>query len=130
MSNVFQTVLMTEQRKFWTHRGVQCAVHYHPHTQTMCGYCLIPAGHPLEDSDNWNGPYVSEELLDVHGGVTFGPAPVQGGHVVGFDTMHLGDWSRLDGVGRRWSLDDVAAETNHMADQIADWQETGEWVSI
>lgn len=49
MSNVFQTVLMTEQRKFWTHRGVQCAVHYHPHTQTMNGYCLIPAGHPQNE---------------------------------------------------------------------------------
>lgn len=116
MSDVFKSALSTPQRARWQHQGVECAVHFHPGSGTFLGYCLIPKVHSLEQSPDWGEPW---NLLDVHGGVTYGPEPANGGHIVGFDTGHASDYSYLTGTGRRWSLDEVIAETNRMAEQIA-----------
>lgn len=119
MTDVFKAVLATAQRERWEHKGVQCAIHFVPRTWTFTGYCLIPKGHPLEKSPYWGEPYASPALLDVHGGVTFGPEPAEGGHIIGFDTAHADDWSPFWPGGRQWSLDEVIEETNRMAEQIA-----------
>ena len=120
MTDVFKEILVNPQRARWEHQGVQCAVHFVPHLWIFTGYCLIPTGHPLEKSPDWGESCLSYELLDVHGGVTFGPEPAEGGHIVGFDTGHSGDYSPMTGTGRRWSLDEVIAETNRLAEQIAE----------
>ena len=121
MSNVFEKCLDTPQTEFWVHRGIQCAVHHHNRIGCLNGYALIPDGHPLEKDEAWGACYASEALLDVHGGMTFGPAKVEGGHVVGFDTNHLHDKTELNPTGWRvWSLEQVMRETERMADQIAD----------
>lgn len=116
MTDVFKEALGTPQRARWEHQGVECAVHFMQHLWIFTGYCLIPKGHSLEHSPDWGEPW---NLLDVHGGVTYGPEPAEGGHIVGFDTGHAGDYSYLTGTGRRWTLEDVIAETNCMAEQIA-----------
>ena len=120
MTNVFRQNLSTPQVAYWQHQGVECAVHFHPGSGTLLGYCLIPDGHPLEQSPDWDDSCLSYELLEVHGGVTYGPERVAGGYIVGFDTGHSGDYSYMTGTGRRWSTEDVVAETNRMAAQIAE----------
>lgn len=130
MSDPFTPLLGTMQVCRWQHEGIECAVHIMPILGIMNGYCLVPDGHALEQSDEWRGHYASESLLDVHGGVTFGPVKSEGGHVVGFDTGHAGDYSPAFHFGRRWSIDDVVAETNRMAEQVAQWGRGGEWVAI
>ena len=130
MSDPFKKVLSTPQVARWTHEGIECAVHQHPDLGLRNGYVLIPDGNPLEQSADWGEHYCSESLLDVHGGVTYGPNKVDGGHVVGFDTGHAGDYSPAFPFGRRWSIDDVVTETNRMAEQVAQWGRSGEWVAI
>lgn len=122
MNDVFKEALDTPQRARWEHQGVECAVHFVPHLWIYTGYCLIPTGHPLEKSPHWSDSDLSIALLEVHGGITFGPEPAEGGHIVGFDTAHYTDYTPLTGTGRRWTLDEVIAETNRMAEQIAEGQ--------
>lgn len=120
MTDIFKQKLAAPQVARWQHQGIECAIHYSPVYDTRNGYVLIPDGHPLEQSEDWAGPYGSEALLDVHGGVTFGPEKTEGGHIVGFDTLHFSDYSTISNPhGRRWSIDDVVAETNRMAEQVA-----------
>lgn len=120
MTDIFKQTLATPQVARWQHEGVECAIHYVPGYDISNGYCFIPDGHPLEHSDVWEDPFAFDTLLDVHGGVTFGPEKTEGGHVVGFDTNHFNDYSAISNpLGRRWSIDDVIEETNRMAVQIA-----------
>lgn len=120
MTDIFKQALNAPQVARWQHQGIECAIHYMPALDCRNGYCFIPDGHPLEQSEDWVGHCSSEALLDVHGGVTFGPRKVDGGHIIGFDTSHLGDYSAISCPnGRRWSIDDVYAETNRMAAQVA-----------
>lgn len=108
MTDVFKEALGTPQIHRWQHQGVECAVHQ---AFTLNGYCLLPEGHPL--ADKW-----VEEIgdFDVHGGITF-----QRGRVIGFDTGHYGDsWPGSSFPGHIWRLDEVIAETNRLAEQIAE----------
>ena len=120
MTDIFKQTLATPQVARWQHEGVECAIHYMPKYDVRNGYCFIPDGHPLQQSDVWDDPLAFDTLLDVHGGVTFGPEKTEGGYVVGFDTNHFRDYSAISNpLGRRWSIDDVIEETNRMAVQIA-----------
>ena len=116
MTDIFKQKLAAPQVARWQHQGIECAIHYSPAYDSRNGYVLIPDGHPLENHPDFG----NETLLDVHGGVTFGPEKTEGGHIVGFDTIQLGDYSAISNPrGRRWSIDDVVAETNRMAEQVA-----------
>lgn len=46
---------------------------------------------------------------------------------VGFDTAHLGDWLSYspERGGRKWSIEDVAKETEYLAKQLSDLQSFG-----
>lgn len=128
MTDIFKSVLNTPQRARWQHQGVECAVHFVTEFETFMGCCLITDDHALKESSEWDEPLSSgrwwnaqgSDLLDVHGGVTYGPKPVEGGHIVGFDTSHFSDYSPYGNTkGLRWLLGDVIDETNRMASQIA-----------
>jgi hypothetical protein len=75
------------------------------------GYCRIP-----DDKRDW------EDLIDVHGGVTYG-----GTNWIGFDTMHAGDYwpgnpqlfTRLRNDDIEWTEEMVIEETKQMARQVA-----------
>lgn len=117
MTDIFKQKLASPQVARWQYLGIECAIHYSPVYDSRNGYVLIPDGHPLESHPDFG----NETLLDVHGGVTFGPERTEGGHIVGFDTLHFSDYSTISNPrGRRWSIDDVVAETNYMAEQIAE----------
>lgn len=64
------------------------------------GYVKLPPGWPEDLSP--------EEVIRVHGGVTF-----DRDGVIGFDTAHGGD------KFEDWTLDLVKEETEHMAEQVA-----------
>lgn len=116
----------SELARAWTHRGIDCRVyvaHYSNGYKRPNGYVELPEDHPARHL-NLQGDDC--EVFDVHGGITYGG---RGRRVIGFDTLHDGDHIPTDvahftggdapgEVGRRWSEDDVAAETNHLADQI------------
>lgn len=86
------------------------------------GYVGVPKGHPA-----W---LKGDELnVDVHGGITYADGmPPLAAQVteptwwIGFDCAHAGDALPRFYVqeGRRWRRADVVAETNRLADQLAD----------
>jgi len=96
--------------KDWTHAGLRCRVLQASHS--INGYCAVPKNHPDFGKD------YSDLDIDVHGGLTFGE---QGGSDerwpdsnlfwFGFDTAHY-----FSGI---WSEDQVARETERMAEQFA-----------
>ena len=100
----------------WEHRGLRCAIASGP-LGNLNGYVHIPATHP--DNAKW----YAEVKVDVHGGLTFMCRDLDGGTWYGFDTSHYGDMMILPtGIydGRRWDIDSVKAETERLADQLAD----------
>lgn len=103
-------------RRNWTAHGLKCSV---AQGYMLCGYVHVPEGHPAE-----RGGYDDVEV-DVHGGLTFRCKAKEGGSWFGFDTSHFDDWQpgvpgvTLDRPGRIWTEDDVAAETERLAGQLA-----------
>lgn len=133
--------------KKWAHAGLECVVARMP-IGHLCGYVRTPDGHPwcgvygaehhlsgpkpesrnlYENYQSWSQWWASIERpedysdhlnaqIEVHGGVTFTDR-LAGlgleGWWIGFDCAHLGDEER------GWSVDNVAKETENLADQIA-----------
>jgi hypothetical protein len=113
----------------WTYQGLVCVANRNLHFGCWCGYVQVPPDHPLL------GQVDRLEELAVHGGVTH----VGGGsHFhdqtqvdprrcwVGWDCAHAGDsipslghWNHED---HYWTLHEVIAETNHLAQQLAEWR--------
>lgn len=105
--------------KRWTAYGLECAVVRG--TFAMNGYVRVDGLHPAAragfDAD-----------VNVHGGVTFSER-FPDGHWVGFDTAHAWDYVAhskelhalgvFDMPGRIWTVEDVAAETEMLAEQLA-----------
>lgn len=94
----------------WHAHGLECVV-VRTDVGTVNGYVCVP-GITAEQA----------ELVQVHGGVTFGPK----GGWIGFDTMHYGDYWPDTVMGtkpvwyphsvvKEWSLPKVRYETERMA---------------
>ncbi len=124
--------------KEWIHAGLRCAIVKQPN-RYRCGYVRIPANHPFFSIENY------EDIpVDVHGGFTFAqiePCEHEDGKGlwVGFDFAHCFDamyepgnepehvvqMRRELGHALRdpnehfWSLEEVVAETERCAAQIA-----------
>ena len=113
-------------RKEWEVHGFKCRVLDSPF-QGYNGYVAVPKGHPI------HGLSYNDFDINVHGGVTFSDfgedKPNKEGEIlwpnpelywIGFDTAHYGDWVGYnpDMGGRKWSVEDVAQETEQMAKQL------------
>jgi hypothetical protein len=83
------------------------------------GYVELPEGHPWRDKEL---QIEDSGLVDVHGGVTYGPTA---DGWIGFDTLHAFDvWpgsSQFMGPDRHdiaWTVEKVVAETKRLAVQV------------
>jgi len=67
--------------------GYACLIKKIPRLLNLCGYVLIPKEHFLYDKsmDELN------EILDVHGGITFNNYLTKYEYFIGFDCGHAGD---------------------------------------
>jgi hypothetical protein len=126
----------------WEAFGLKCVVTQNREAQARCGYVRIPQGTP-----DWGLDY-NDIDVDVHGGLTFGDMepciePDGRGHWVGFDCNHYCDAmydpsidaSQISDPAIRipmlihrqtfhseahfWSYDEVVAETERLASQLA-----------
>lgn len=103
----------------WTAFGLRCCLVRAD--MGLCGYVHVPATHP-----DANAEYDDLDVR-VHGGLTFRCRDLDGGSWFGFDTLHAGDYlampagvpGLLDHPGRVWTEDDVRAETDRLAEQLA-----------
>lgn len=107
--------------KEWNHVGFKCEIIKHSKMGHYCGYVWLPEDHPLVDGDEEDlNVYVS-----VHGGITYASWEEEGEekfYVVGFDCAHAGDYvpglSLYPGDHHKWTLEEVAEEVNHLAEQL------------
>ena len=112
----------------WIAHELDCLVLRAP-LGNLNGYVKVPPNHP----DAARPYHDLENHVDVHGGLTFG-CRVKDGRWFGFDTAHAGDavpqlTSMRDIYGlpqgflrlqeHTWTLADVKAETEHLAEQLA-----------
>lgn len=101
----------------WEAHGLSCAIM--KGYVALCGYVKVPTGHPCE-------PLWYDDIpVDVHGGITF-RCKVKDGSWFGFDCGHFGDWwgfvengHASENPGRIWTIEDVKAETERLAEQLA-----------
>lgn len=120
----------------WDYRGLQCVVvradldGLETVMKHRCGYVRVPPGHA------WHGLIYDEIEVDVHGGLTFAeiePCTHEDGtgYWIGFDCAHFGDSHFPPGdpdiarynlgclsSGHYWTLPEVKAETQRLADQV------------
>lgn len=107
--------------KIWVYKDLHCMAYLHP-MRHRCGYAGIPPSHLWFriNYDLWP--------ISVHGGLTYGAMSESkddechavGLYWVGFDCGHSGDSGVNEDrpAGHVWTLEEVIAETNDMADQI------------
>lgn len=74
--------------EFW-HAGFRCET-ARSRMGTLCGYVLIPEGHP------WHGLGRGQVPCDVHGDTTYCQATPDGAWRVGFDCGHFNDLIPMD----------------------------------
>jgi len=113
---------MTVQKE-WIAYGLTCRV-VDNNVGTFNGYVAIPKEHPA-----WGADY-DDLRIEVHGGLTFGEQgsetsenwPNRELYWYGFDTCHSGDWVSYasERGGRKWTLEDVAKETETLAKQFSE----------
>lgn len=111
--------------RYGVHRGLRWALVAAP-SLGVNGYVQMPTSHP------WERLGYDDIPVEVHGGLTY-----MGGRWIGFDTAHAGDvWgSEYDRHGisdryddpkwsRRWTVDDVIAETHRLIDQVLEGEQS------
>jgi len=116
--------------KRWVHQGLDCAISAGP-LGAFCGYVRVPEGHPDERL------HYDDVDVSVHGGLTFRCKAKEGGSWFGFDCAHAGDFvpevakivDNLSNINNKpskvgdnkvWRQEEVEAETNLLAEQLAD----------
>lgn len=108
----------TITEKKWEHAGLKCHVAFVRQSH-RCGYVTVPKGHIAY------GKNYDDLPIDVHGGLTYGDVGESNNpdeETFGFDCAHLGDATGelgpLSKTDHFWTLEEVVAETNRMAEQF------------
>jgi hypothetical protein len=106
----------TVVEKVWTHKDIMCAVLFVGQSH-RCGYILMPEKSPFKELSYDDLP------ISVHGGLTFKdslPAVNTSKESIwlGFDCAHSGDTTKFAALGHVWTLEEVAKETEKMAEQF------------
>lgn len=130
---------MTTPAEWVSESGLLCRAERNVELGVFCGYVALPPSHPwhgrLYTECAWGCPSYPEpgwahclhdsiaEVVDVHGGVTFSEA-FEGGWWIGFDCGHWCDTVPFPafmyfGEGHDLTFDEVRAETERMATQVA-----------
>lgn len=121
-------------RAEWEHAGLPCIAH-RGGGGAWCGYVGVPPGHPA------HGKHYNDVPVSVHWGLTYSepccghvchvPKPGEPDNVwwLGFDCSHCddlrpGDRASYERIGiamegHYWTLAEVQAETNSLAEQLA-----------
>ena len=100
----------------WTQHGFACEIKRSPTTGALCGYVYLPEGHP------WHGGYEGlDELVDVHGGFTYGAPKDDGTWCIGFDCSHAGDLCPRMMQHQHWyhpQYDDVYRDIDYVRAEV------------
>lgn len=65
--------------------GIQCSIVRHKQFGTLCGYVILPEGHP------WVGKHYSDIEVEVHGDLSWSGKTSDGLWQIGFDCAHAFD---------------------------------------
>lgn len=124
----------------WRHRGLKCLVALDEEffEEWFSGYVAVPKGHPF-----W-GKRHNQVKVDVHGGLTFAQQGANNSVLknkdlwwFGFHCRHATDDTSRDRWDferkhpvrpsevhlHKWTIDEVCAETEKLADQLANMTE-------
>ncbi len=106
-----------------TEEGIEWALMNAPRYGAINGYAKLPEGHPWHELDlQWD----DSEVVDVHGGITYGPKDGW----IGFDTLHAWDiWpgkslmfasDAHDPMNIYWTQDMVREEAQSLARKVSE----------
>ena len=123
--------------KVWQHKGIWCVINRHQTLQHLNAYIglrdKVDIGshtyeHPWfsQDEDGYFDEGYLHVVVDVHGGITWGPERTDNGFIsfhinkpltwIGFDCNHLGDWTPGNPSGEYRDMDYVTQECNKVVD--------------
>jgi len=77
--------------KEFEYEGYKCRIIRHRTFGSLCGYVVIPFGHPWYQKDYDEIEQMHNYEVPAHGGLTFSGEVDDGSYLVGFDCAHLGD---------------------------------------
>lgn len=97
------------------YKDYQALIIRHPDFGHLCGFVVVPEGHPLHGSND----YIQDmKHLDVHGGITYGKfqeldllegnKKYKGTYLIGFDCAHT--WDIQPYFDKRQALKDILDE--------------------
>ena len=107
----------------WTHRGVECIARRNLTHGAWCGYVDIPREvWEKFKTSTVNGTDTLDDLIDVHGGVTFNEYIFdKAAHRIGFDCAHGGDlMPKVSASLRGYSITLGGSETINTYDTYRD----------
>jgi hypothetical protein len=98
--------------KVWKAHGLKCKVIL-TEMGHRCGYVGVSKNSPAY------GRSYDDIPAQVHGGLTYAAAGTDNLFYLGFDCAHYDDWSKYHQTGHKWTLEEVVAETEQLAEQLA-----------
>ena len=99
--------------KTWKQGKLVFSIVRHTEMGHLCGYVRFPK-RPVREQ-HYEGILT---YIPVHGGITYAQESKDESMVYGFDTAHCDDWSKFHPDGKKWTEEEIKAETERMAHGI------------